>query len=226
MWGSIKLKDKHIGERVKLFRLKKGLKQKDLAAILEVTPQAISGWERGVTYPQVELYSKIASALDTSKDSLFFETTGNNAEHGSRNGVFYVPFYTDIEAAAGYGFWGGDYPSVERFPLPEQIFTKQFNRSDVFCVRCCGDSMEPIIYGGSILAVNKSVNKISDGSVYLLNAHGALRVKILHVEAKGIVIKSYNPSYEDERISFEEFESLQFKIVGKVIWFSTNLLEK
>ncbi|MGD6739538.1 helix-turn-helix domain-containing protein [Photobacterium leiognathi subsp. mandapamensis] len=64
---------KDLGMKIKNERKKRGLKQKDLALLLNVTSQAISGWERGVTFPQLELYERIAIALNVSKDWLFFD---------------------------------------------------------------------------------------------------------------------------------------------------------
>lgn len=213
---------KDIGEKIKIFRKKKGLKQKDLAKILGLTPQAISGWERGTSFPQVELYAKISEILGVSKNNLFFD--GSNKGNKAINAVCNVPFYSQVEAAAGEGMLGDDYPAIDTYPLPEMIVGKQFNREAIFCIRCCGDSMEPIINGGSILAVNGSMTDICDGDIYLLNMHGLLRVKCLYLEATGIVIKSYNDNYADEKVSFEYAEANQLKILGKVIWYSTSLI--
>ena len=39
-----------VGSRIKTLRTKKGLTQKDLAALLHVSDKAVSKWERGVSH--------------------------------------------------------------------------------------------------------------------------------------------------------------------------------
>lgn len=212
---------KEVGEKIKKLRLKQGLKQKDLAKLLGITPQAISGWERGVTYPQVELYDAISKILDISKNVLFFDEVDKNEDRELSVRVIEVPFFSEVQVAAGNGSLNDDFSSATEFyPLPYELF-KYRNIKELVCVYCCGDSMEPVITNGSILAVDLSENTICDGKIYLVNIHGLLRVKILFVEARGIVIKSYNNQYPDERIEFDELDDLTFKILGKVIWHSS-----
>ncbi|WP_419208009.1 XRE family transcriptional regulator (plasmid) [Photobacterium leiognathi subsp. mandapamensis] len=211
---------KDLGMKIKNERKKRGLKQKDLALLLNVTSQAISGWERGVTFPQLELYERIAIALNVSKDWLFFDDE-NKKKHNDAD-IFYAPFYSDIEASAGCGRCN-EYSEVEEYPLPIQFVTNQYNKESIVCIRCNGDSMEPVISSGSILAINKSLKTINDGSIYVIKIHDVLRVKILQMSTNGIVIKSYNKEYADECVSFDSFSESRLEIIGKVIWYSSNL---
>ena len=59
-----------IGKRIAALRRKKGLKQEDLAQMLEVTPQAVSKWENDLTCPDISLLPKLASILGVSVDEL------------------------------------------------------------------------------------------------------------------------------------------------------------
>jgi phage repressor protein C with HTH and peptisase S24 domain len=213
---------KSVGEKIKKARLQGGLKQKDFAAKLGLTPQAISGWERGVTYPQVELYKQISSILNVSTEWLFFDGENKVKDDTPNNQVFNVPFYSEVEVSAGNGFYN-EYSSVEWYPLPKQCIGNQNNKESIICIRCNGDSMEPIILNDAILAVNTSIKNIHDGSVYIIKIFGALRVKVLYLDSKGIRIKSYNEKYPDECVSIEMVKNNSIEIVGKVFWFSTCL---
>ena len=62
-----------IGERIKQARKAKGLKQKELAEMLEVSNGAIQQWENGKRSPKLETIRKIASALDVDVYSLLGE---------------------------------------------------------------------------------------------------------------------------------------------------------
>ena len=57
-------------DRIATARKEKGLTQEELAMRLGITPQAISKWERGVGYPDMELLYYISEALECSTDYL------------------------------------------------------------------------------------------------------------------------------------------------------------
>ena len=59
-----------IGENIKKMRTVQGLTQEQLAQALEVSPQAVSRWEIGSTYPDIELLPVIAGFFDVSLDEL------------------------------------------------------------------------------------------------------------------------------------------------------------
>lgn len=60
----------NIGEVIKRCRLKRDFTQAELAEKLNVTPQAVSRWEMGVSYPDIAMIPKICSALFVTADDL------------------------------------------------------------------------------------------------------------------------------------------------------------
>lgn len=60
----------NIGEVIKCRRQKRNLTQAELAAILKVTPQAVSRWEMGISYPDIAMVPKISEVLWVSADEL------------------------------------------------------------------------------------------------------------------------------------------------------------
>ena len=58
------------GKIIAELRKKKGLTQKQLAAVLGVTDKAVSRWENGNGLPDVSLLPKIAAAFDVTVDEL------------------------------------------------------------------------------------------------------------------------------------------------------------
>ena len=66
-----------IGERIKTLRCKCANTQEKLAAALGVTPQAVSRWEAGGSYPDMELIPSIANYFGISIDELFGYTINN-----------------------------------------------------------------------------------------------------------------------------------------------------
>ena len=57
-------------ENLKLLRKEKQLSQEELAEILDVSRQAISKWEQGIGYPEVEKLLLLSSKLSVSLDRL------------------------------------------------------------------------------------------------------------------------------------------------------------
>ena len=60
-----------LGRRIKALRGARGMTQEALAAALEVTPQAVSKWENGVTAPDIGLLPGISVAFGVTIDELF-----------------------------------------------------------------------------------------------------------------------------------------------------------
>ena len=69
-------------ENLKLIRKERNLSQEDLAEILEVSRQAVSQWEQGDGYPEVEKLLLLSRKLNISLDNLmsteFAQKSSNN----------------------------------------------------------------------------------------------------------------------------------------------------
>ena len=59
-----------LGNRIRSQREKRSLKQQDVANALDITPQAVSKWERGENAPDVVTLGPLARLLGTSVDWL------------------------------------------------------------------------------------------------------------------------------------------------------------
>ena len=57
-------------ENLKQVRKEKNLSQEELAELLDVSRQAVSKWEQGIGYPEVEKLLLMANRLNISLDSL------------------------------------------------------------------------------------------------------------------------------------------------------------
>ena len=60
----------YLSDNIKRLRLQKKLTQEQLAVRLGVSAQAVSKWERNVTYPDVTLLLPLSKELDISLDGL------------------------------------------------------------------------------------------------------------------------------------------------------------
>ncbi|MDE5539660.1 MAG: helix-turn-helix domain-containing protein, partial [Bacilli bacterium] len=55
-----------IGKFISEVRKEKGLTQKELARKIYISDKAVSKWERGLSFPDIELLEDLASVLDVS----------------------------------------------------------------------------------------------------------------------------------------------------------------
>ncbi len=69
----------NIGNKIRELRRKKGITQEGLASVLSVSPQAVSKWEMGVTYPDMAMIPAIAGYFGVSLDVLFDYDVANIA---------------------------------------------------------------------------------------------------------------------------------------------------
>ena len=60
----------NIGEVIKRKRQKRNMSQAELAALLKITPQAVSRWEMGISYPDIAMVPKISEVLWVTADEL------------------------------------------------------------------------------------------------------------------------------------------------------------
>ncbi|MBE6586538.1 MAG: helix-turn-helix domain-containing protein [Ruminococcaceae bacterium] len=110
-----------IGEKIKFLRMTKGMTQEKLAERLGISAQAVSKWERSITYPDIVYLPALTKALDTSADALLgiernrknkksalFDEAYDLWQKGSRNEEMY---WLAREAVAsdpqhfGYAYW-------------------------------------------------------------------------------------------------------------------------
>ena len=200
-------------DRLKRKRKLLGFTQQQLADHLGYTKVAISRWEQGHSAPNGEKLDTLANLLDCSAEWLL----DGVEDHHCDNHVM-VKYFDEVEASAGNG-----YSNIDREPsliaIPSDIVDNQVNKEDVCCIRVTGDSMEPVLYHGSIIAFNPHRNVINDGMMYVIKQEDLLRVKILIETPSNIIIRSYNAKYADEVYKKNGLEN--FDIIGQVFWYSS-----
>ena len=88
----------YLSENLKKMRIIKNFTQEDIAEFLGITPQSISKWERGESYPDITFLPALANIFETSIDVLIGMDTiraeetlwniHNNATECQRNGNY------------------------------------------------------------------------------------------------------------------------------------------
>ena len=77
------MNDLLLGQRIRALRKNKGITQDGLAKALGITPQAVSKWERGLSFPELPQLPALADQLGSTIDALLREEKTPAAEAAS-----------------------------------------------------------------------------------------------------------------------------------------------
>lgn len=111
-----------IGTTIKNLRAKRKITQEQLATFLGITAQAISRWENGNVYPDIEMLPSIAEFFEVSTDVLFGI---NKDEKEKRRGKIYLEIEKGYETGTNSGEdaivnarqYAAEFPFDERIEL-------------------------------------------------------------------------------------------------------------
>ena len=74
------MNDKSIGRRIREYREKAHITQEQLAEAVGMTPTSVSNIERGVNYPTMDNFIRIANTIGTSADLLLADVIEASSE--------------------------------------------------------------------------------------------------------------------------------------------------
>jgi class 3 adenylate cyclase len=165
---------KDLGDRIRSQREKQGLRQQDIASALQLSPQAVSKWERGENAPDLALLVPLARLLGVSTDYLL----GATAE--GKDTFEATVFVSDIHGAyeKSLGLPPRDF-AVWINGLLNQM-TEAVLRFDAVPVKYAGDALLAFFSGArhaeraveAALATHRIVSEglrvgLSSGTIYL-----------------------------------------------------------
>ena len=192
-----------------------------LAKALDVTAAVITNWKRRETIPYKEVY-EASRATGYSMDWIL---TGQGIPQTDKIQVIqeaddycHISQYS-IEASAGQGALVEAENIDQHLAFKESWLRKSgINPTNLIAIYARGDSMEPTIFSGDSLVIDKTKDTVtSDGGVYVINYDGELFVKRVQKQLDGLVaITSDNKNYRDMTIPTQDLSKL--KIIGRVVW--------
>ena len=104
-----------IAQNIRLQRIQHNLTQTQLAEKLGVTRQTISSWERGNSFPSLDMLERLASVLDTDLDHFLYPTKSSKFSVGKPLGFRFL-----LASLLAYvGIWYLGMPLV--LPLCQKI---------------------------------------------------------------------------------------------------------
>ena len=193
----------NLGNRIRELRKKKGVTQETMAAALLVSPQAVSKWESGASYPEMTLVPVIAQYFGVSLDYLFdYDMAAINAELGkliedNRELFFDAPrkYQTLIRSA------------LMKHPDHEALLATLLDSYE-YELRNLGrtDHLEEVIeLSGRLMTESRDVTRICSA----MDVQAAAWLK-LGMEDKAIAVLEAMPKDVDLR-----YDSMAFRLTGE-----------
>ena len=113
---------------------------------------------------------------------------------------------------ANCGLFGINDDFMEKYQSLDERFIR--NKSSTFFFEATGDSMEPVVFAGDILVVDKSI-PWTHGKIAIVYLEGAFLCKRLLKTPQGIVLRSETKLHRDILIT-EEMDFLFWGVVTTV----------
>ncbi len=198
-----------IGENIKKARKAKGIKQNELADMVEITKGAMSKIESGANIPTITTVKTIANVLGISLDIILNDNVKQVAK---------IPIVG--EASCGL-------PISNNHQGDNQFcnYSGEHYNHNLYCVIASGDSMSPEIEDGDEIICDPTVKPIHGDLVhYVINNESAIKLYVVDEEANIVQFVPYNPdnNFKTKTIRLDDDEAKNLSI-AKVV--SVNKLK-
>lgn len=193
------------GNRIKLLREEKKIRQDELAKVLSISPSAVGMYERDEREPNDEITLKLAEYFGVSTDYLLGKSDNRNSDIP----VSKIPILGTVKA--GYD-WLAEENIIDYITLKENIP----NVGEYYALRITGDSMLPLLAEGDLVIVHDQ-DDVESGqtAVVLINGEEATVKKVVKTN-EGIELHAMNPYYPVRKFTFEDMQKIPVKIIGRV----------
>lgn len=214
----------------KLMHLKR-VTQQQVADQVGVTRQSVSRWCKDLSDPTTEKLNELSQYFGVPINDFFLDAdrvqTCVPAEEEPPADTIAIPEF-EFRVAAGDNYendWEELHSHHARWYSAD--FFRNRHLDPKRCIRCTvhGDSMVPTIQNGDkilfYLEQDFTLQRVRDGSIYVLSVNGALKVKRLSIQKDSLVVTSDNTEYPKEIYSGEELNDV--RIYGRVIEVTRSL---
>lgn len=210
-----------IAENIKRIRLEHGLSQAELGKIAGVSDKAVSTWELGIKVPRMGAVEKMATYFGIAK-SVIVDDEQPAYPPASPSPSPIPPGFEPM-------------PKMDWVPLVGRIacgtpITAEENVEQMVCVpsrwhstftlTCKGDSMEPRIHDGDLVAI-RSQPEVEQGEIAAVRIGDEATLKHVYLHENFIELRPENPAFESIILTKEEMNTVV--IEGKAVGFCRDI---
>lgn len=206
---------------IRRLRIERGITQEQLASMLKISRSTIGMYETGSREPDFETCEAIADIFNVDMDYLL----------GRSNVERKAPVASAQPVPPGFS----PMPDMDTVPLVGRIacgepITAEENLEGyvsipaawhaTFTLKCCGDSMEPTIHDGDLVAIRKDV-QVENGQIAAVRIGDEATLKHLYLHEDYIELRPENPTYSSIIRRKEEMNDVT--IEGKAVGLCRGL---
>lgn len=141
------------GDRLRELRLSKNMSMEELGDFFNISKQAVSSYEKTLSYPKIDNLHKIADFFNVSTDYLLGRLPIGSDNEVSQSKKILIPLVGKV--SAGVPIEAIENPD-DWLALDMELYKIPANgAADYFCLEVSGLSMEPTIFEGEIVLVKK-----------------------------------------------------------------------
>lgn len=196
-----------------------------VAEELNYSSGSVTAWKKG-RVPKWVTLTKIAEYFGVSVNYLLGqETNEEQAEKDLMNKIGAIPISRDTYTVPVVGKVAAGVPieAIENIIGYIELDPKEFSRyNEYFGLQIKGDSMEPRIWDGDIVVVQKQPDVESGQIAVVMVGDNEATCKKVLKHVNGISLIPFNPKYDDRFFSIEEVNNIPISIIGKVVQLRSN----
>ncbi len=211
-----------LGDRIKLAAEQIGGLDVLATRLSGVSRRTLSDWANNKTEPRAGAAIEIARATGVSITWLL-GGPGEMVEPGGGpepdSGFAFLPFYEDVEAAAGRGAAVISDAAHSVIGFARDLL-RESGASPQTCtvIRARGDSMTPTIPDGALLVVDHSQREVANGFITVIGIGEDILVKRVRRRLDGMIdLISDNAAYAPETLGPTALQ--QLRVIGRVVYF-------
>lgn len=216
-WGKLHTKEVmnvSIGSNIKRLRTDAQLSQAELGKIAGVTDKAVSTWEADIKTPRMGAVEKMAAYFGVPKSAILDD--GYQSQTAIPPGFEPLP---EMESVPLVGHIACGQPITAEENLEGYVSIPAAWHA-TFTLQCRGDSMEPRIKDGDLVAIRKDV-QVENGQIAAVRIGDEATLKHLYFHEDYIELRPENPVYSSIIRRKEEMNDVT--IEGKAVGLCRGL---
>lgn len=200
-----------IAENIKRIRLEHGLSQSELGKIAGVSDKAVSTWELGLKTPRMGAVEKMANYFGITKSAIVDDAPMTSLQKPVvPPGFMPMPEMVQVPLIGSIAC-GTPITAEENI---EQMVCVPSRWHSTFTLTCKGDSMEPRIHDGDLVAI-RSQPEVENGEIAAVRIGEEATLKHVYLHENFIELRPENPAFSSIILSREDMNTVV--IEGKAV---------
>ena len=200
-----------IAENIKRIRLEHGLSQSELGKIAGVSDKAVSTWELGLKTPRMGAVEKMANYFGITKSAIVDDAPMTSLQKPVvPPGFMPMPEMVQVPLIGSIAC-GTPITAEENI---EQMVCVPSRWHSTFTLTCKGDSMEPRIHDGDLVAI-RSQPEVENGEIAAVRIGEEATLKHVYLHENFIELRPENPAFNSIILSREDMNTVV--IEGKAV---------